>query len=241
MATKSGKAVGWEALGQLLRKLTPTGKLGFEGLTARLLELLLDEKFLLARSGDQPGGDSHTPNNAVSLQCKRYTNTAPSENEIEGEIREASRRFPNLDMFVLALTRECPSQLRVRLNEIENETGIDLVVINYSDRDEVPQLAALLVTYYTQLKTAPFQEERAPSPTNLQALFEQYSLLETWVERAASSTEVRASVQNLQRGLKGHIQTWRAQKQRSDAYLKTRFGLCDCGDARYPFRCGCRP
>jgi hypothetical protein len=64
-----GKMMSAESLKQLLQQMPETGANGFEGLVCRLLEIILDEPFVLTRSGDQPSGDAHMIMSAGELVC----------------------------------------------------------------------------------------------------------------------------------------------------------------------------
>nr|HPI77444.1 hypothetical protein [bacterium] len=60
---------------EALRGMTASGENGFEGLIAALLGKLLDEEFVVARSGSQPGGDARSVSGVVTMQAKRYQET----------------------------------------------------------------------------------------------------------------------------------------------------------------------
>ena len=58
----------------IIKNLDPTRHSGFEGLICRLLELLTGNRFYLAKSGYQAGGDmaARSDGTCVKVECKRY-------------------------------------------------------------------------------------------------------------------------------------------------------------------------
>lgn len=139
-------AIGdWKSLRELFAQMRPTGTDGFEGLMAKIFEAELGQRFYVARAGDQPAGDAYGSISGTVIQTKRYNTTDFSENDVEGEIRRALREVPELDLFVVAATRTA-SQLKLRLEKIQGETGLDIVLLEMSDN--VSALGALAVTQW---------------------------------------------------------------------------------------------
>jgi hypothetical protein len=123
----------------VLRELPPSGSGGFEGLVSSLLEALTGRHFSLARSGSQEGRDmsSRVPEaNVVAVECKRYgRDTELDERQLLGEMVQATRDIPDLDLWVLVASREVPSQLLESLNRQASETGIGFFALSDGDGD----------------------------------------------------------------------------------------------------------
>src|SRR5687767_6209877 len=104
---------GTSGLIDILRKLAPAGPEGFEGLIAHLLETLTGTHFYLAKSGSQEGRDMSSRSlnaNVVAVECKRYgQSTELDERELLGELVQATRAIPDLDLWVLVTSRELSS------------------------------------------------------------------------------------------------------------------------------------
>jgi len=120
-----------------LMSLCPTGPDGFEGLIAELLTSLTGRKFHLAKSGTQGGRDMsmREPNcNVVVVECKRYgKETELDERDLLGEIAQALRSIPDLDVWVLVTSRSVPSQLIEALCADAKSRGIEFVSISNGD------------------------------------------------------------------------------------------------------------
>lgn len=109
-----------EKLKQALQEMPETGVHGFEVLAKRLLELVLNETFVLARSGDQPSGDAHNSRRNVCVQAKRYSDASLNAKNIEGDFDESLRALRNTDVYVVAVTRNT-AQLDDTLNAMREE------------------------------------------------------------------------------------------------------------------------
>jgi len=121
----------------LVREIVPTGPDGFEGLIARLLEVLTGQHFRLARSGSQAGRDMsmrHPGCNVVAVECKRYgKETKLGERELLGELVQAVRDIPDLDLWVLIASRSISSQLQEALQYQAEREGIGFLSISADD------------------------------------------------------------------------------------------------------------
>lgn len=134
------------ALMSLLRHHIPTGSEGFEGLITRLLEKLTGRHFYLARSGSQKGRDitSDTQNfSVIAVECKRYgKHTELDERGLLGELVQAVRDIPDLDLWVLVASRSIPSQVVTALTAEAQKQGVEFLSISADDRSP-SSLAAL--------------------------------------------------------------------------------------------------
>ena len=137
---------GWGKLKDLIQSIKPKE---FEELTATLLTSFLEVRFVVARSGDQPSGDARSLTGEVSIQAKKYTGkNSPNAKTIEGDIRQAIRTLPNLQVYVLAISRDT-AQLRDILEAVVEETGLDIVTLELSD--DLSDIGALCVTFWENI------------------------------------------------------------------------------------------
>ena len=96
--------MGWQKLKELIHSISYSD---FEKLVARLLELHLGIPFVVARSGDQPRGDARSVSGDISMQDKLYiSKNTPNAKTVEGDIREAIRSSSDLQVYVLAISRD---------------------------------------------------------------------------------------------------------------------------------------
>lgn len=120
-------------LSNLLTRLSPTGKSGFEGLIAKLLTSISGIPFHLSKSGYQAGrdlGGRSQNGNIVAVETKRYLETTPlNDRELLGEISQAIRETPDLDLWVLVASRTINLQLRDQLIDSCNRYGISFLAI----------------------------------------------------------------------------------------------------------------
>ena len=141
-----------DRLPEILQKLItnknfpPVGDRGFEGLIAKLLEVLTRRHFRLAKSGYQEGRDMSSRDsyqNAIAIECKRYGKTTPlNERELLGELDQVKAGIPDLDIWVLVTSRDVDSKLYESLHRKAAQDGIDFAVIDDED-GETSSLAVL--------------------------------------------------------------------------------------------------
>lgn len=120
-----------------LRKLNETGLEGFEGLIAGLLGELTGRRFYLARSGSQHGRDMISGpdrGSVIAVECKRYRKDKElNERELVAEMDRATMTIPDLDLWVLAASRQVPDQLITVLSAKASRHGIDFQVVCHED------------------------------------------------------------------------------------------------------------
>jgi hypothetical protein len=125
------------ALADILRLLNPSGRGGFEGLIAALLESLTGRHFSLARSGSQEGRDMSSRQvyaNVIAVECKRYgQNTELDERELLGELVQVAQAISDLDVWVLVSSRDVDSQLNEALHETATQKGVEFFSISSGD------------------------------------------------------------------------------------------------------------
>lgn len=127
----------YPALQKLLQSMNASGKKdSFEKLMACIIAHLTGECVDVAKSGSQLG-DALNVKATIAIQAKRYQETtALNLNEIEGELREIIRQAPQLEVYVLGATKS--AQDIPRLQEIEVETGVSIVVVDwYNPNDSI--------------------------------------------------------------------------------------------------------
>ena len=199
--------MSWQKLKNLIQSIKPAD---FEKLVARLLELQLETSFVVARSGDQPRGDARSMSGAVSMQAKRYTGeNLPNAKTVEGDIREAIRESPHLQVYVLAITRDT-EQLSHTLDAIARETGLDIVTLELSD--ELSELGVLCVTFWKDI--CPFFESSDHY---------QHQELLTWVGEMRDDSITKEKIIKIQLKLEYGIQTQRHVQEVAKKYLLGRF------------------
>lgn len=139
-----------ENLRNQLLGLAAAGPNGFEGLVATALADLTGLTFRLAKSGSQFGRDASTPRArfAIAMEAKRYTESLRLE-DIAGKIWIASNALaPDVDMWALCATSEMGDGVLQKLEEMLEEKGITLLMLDWTEAP-LPRLAVLLAA--TQL------------------------------------------------------------------------------------------
>uniref|UniRef100_UPI00038232BA hypothetical protein n=1 Tax=Methylotuvimicrobium buryatense TaxID=95641 RepID=UPI00038232BA len=134
-----------ENLRNQLLKLEPAGPNGFEGLVATALSDLTGLTFRLAKSGSQFGRDASTPSGrfAIAMEAKRYKESLRLE-DVAGKIWLASNELASdVDMWVLCATSEMGDGVLQKLEDMLEEKGITLLMLDWTEAP-LPRLAALL-------------------------------------------------------------------------------------------------
>jgi hypothetical protein len=118
-------------LGRLLAKLPPTGNNGFETLIGLLLDQLTGFHFHGARSGDQRGRDgraSQVEAGSVVFESKRYQpTTSLNSRDLLAELQQSISDLPDLDIWILATSRNVPDQILQELNKLGVREGVDIL------------------------------------------------------------------------------------------------------------------
>ncbi len=136
----------WQELKDLIQSIKPAD---FEELIATLLTSFLKIPFVVARSGDQSSGDARDLEGKISMQAKRYTGKrSPNAKTVDGDIREAIRKLPHLQVYVLAISRDT-AQLHDTLDAVSEETGLDIVILELTD--DLSDLGTLCITFWEDL------------------------------------------------------------------------------------------
>jgi hypothetical protein len=149
MSSKTSKKSTYKEPSKNLReqllKLEPAGQNGFEGLIATALADLTGLTFRLAKSGSQFGRDASTPRArfAIAMEAKRYTDSLRLE-DVAGKIWIASNELAsNVDVWVLCATSEMGDGGLPKLEQMLEEKGISLLMLDWTGAP-LPRLTVLL-------------------------------------------------------------------------------------------------
>jgi hypothetical protein len=116
-----------------LRSGTPTQ---LEAVTVDLLSDFMALPFFLARGGFQHGADGGTAGQQdrnIRVECKRYSDTTRlDDRELRGEIDDALARNPDLEAWILVATRSVDETTREKLHIKAEETGLPIIVIDWT-------------------------------------------------------------------------------------------------------------
>ena len=197
--------MSWQKLKEKIQSISPGV---FEDLIAKLLSSFLNQPFVVARKGDQPSGDARSLAGDVSMQAKRYTGKkSPNAKYVEGDIRQAIRTLPYIQVYVLALS--CgKAQLHDTLDPVAEETGLDIVILELTD--EISDIGALCVWFWEDISHC----------------FDQLNSDEeflVWVEKMKNDSETKRKLEEVKRKLDSGIQTQYHVKNDVEEYLSERF------------------
>ena len=198
--------MSWQKLKELIQSISYSD---FEKLVARLLELHLEVPFFVARSGDQPSGDARDQAGKISMQAKRYTTTQLNESAIVGEIYRTREALPDLQVYVLVVSRDIASQQRDRFDDVEEDTGIDIVILDLTDK--LSELGALCVTFWEDIYSFFDLSDTDPE-------------FPAWVQMVRDDSKIEAKIKELQLKLEQGIQTQKHVQEDVKKYLLERFG-----------------
>ena len=199
--------MSWQKLKNLIQAIKPAD---FEKLVARLLELHLEDPFFVARSGDQPSGDARDQAGKISMQAKRYTTTQLNESAIIGEIYRARDALPYLQVYVLVISRNIPSQMRDKFDSVEEDTGIDIVILDLTDG--LSELGALCITFWDDIRRF----------FSFSDLCQNQKFL-TWIREKKDDSETQEKVEEIRLKLEEGIQTQSRVRKDAEKYLLERF------------------
>lgn len=138
-----------DPLVEFLRSLPETGPAGFEGLVRNLLEQWTGLTFRIARTGSQCGKDGLSESQSqfyIAFEAKRYEETTGlSARSLSGELFQVKQSAPNLDLWVLAATKEV-GDLAEDLRRGAEELGFDILVLDVRN-DGLGPLQVLCAEY----------------------------------------------------------------------------------------------
>ncbi len=200
---------GWQKLKALIQSIKPKE---FEKFTAALLTSFLNIPFVVARSGDQPRGDARSRTGEVTIQAKNYSDgTTLRAIEIVGDIDRARRNLQNLQVYVLVISRDTDEQLLSELEDIEKDTGLDIVVLELTDN--LSELGALCITFWEDILEF-FDSSGICQDPNFLA----------WIEEQRDASDTKEKIKDLRLKLELGIQTRYQAHKDTRKYLHKRFG-----------------
>ena len=196
---------GWRKLKELIQSIKPKE---FERLAATLLTSFLKVPFVVARSGDQPSGDARNLTGEVAIQAKNYSDrTNLNAKEIEGDIRQVNRTLQDIQVYILAVSRDT-AQLRDTLDAVEEEIGLDIVILELTDK--LSTLGALCVPFWEDIS----------SFFDLSDTDQEFS---DWAQIARNDLETKNKMKELRSKLKHGIQTQNLVQTDIEKHLLERF------------------
>ncbi len=149
------KEMSWKKLKELIQSMDKDRKgkkkgEAFEKLVAKLLEMLLEKSFVVAKSGTQPSGDARSVDGAIAIQAKNYSDRSSLKDvEIVGDIYIVKDNLQDLQVYVLVVSRTISAQTLGKLEKIEKDIGLDIVCIELSD--DLSDLGALCVKFWDDI------------------------------------------------------------------------------------------
>ena len=118
-----------------LGELEASGAFGFEGIVRDALSELTGQGFELSKSGPQGGVDAACIGNrlSVGMEAKRYRETTTlALDELKAKVIDAVGSYPDMDVWVLATTREIALGDATALRDFGEERGVAVVVLDVS-------------------------------------------------------------------------------------------------------------
>jgi hypothetical protein len=134
-----------------LRNLRPSGEKSFEALVARLLMGISGVGLRLCHAGTQGGVDA-IADMPFAVQAKRYTNQI-SPGVLLGDLANATLRYRDLELWVLAATTGIGAQAADDLRRFGEEHGIGTLLLDTSSSPELPEISRIVALAATDIDT----------------------------------------------------------------------------------------
>jgi|TARA_R100000501_G_scaffold14778_1_gene26809 hypothetical protein len=130
------------ALVAALRAIPASGKGSFENLVRDLLSRETGQRFTLAKSGPQGGIDARTDAgghaNVMAVETKRYGAQTPlPADETRSKLDDAASAHPDLELWILAASREIREPDRSNLVAKGMALGIEVLILDWPDSAEL--------------------------------------------------------------------------------------------------------
>jgi len=137
------------ALVEALRALPASGEGSFENLVRDLLSRETGRRFTVAKSGPQGGIDGRTSADrhatAIGVETKRYgAETRLPLDETKSKLRDAASEHPDLDVWILAASREIMEPDRGKLLSEGDRLGIQVLLFDWPESNELLPALRLL-------------------------------------------------------------------------------------------------
>ena len=198
--------MSWENVKSALRKLPPEA---FEGFVAELLGALLNQPFIIARKGDQPGGDARSFDGSVRLQAKHYIAAKIPDADIIADFHRVRLNYPSMETYVVGTVFPINDQLRSTLDGLEIEFGIEIATLDYALQSS--PLSILTLSYWNAA--------RRFSP-----LASIDSATHAWALSQGQNQGVQARLKNLQIAFSQSTRLFTELRNASNRRLAGRFG-----------------
>jgi len=136
-------------LQKALLAMKAAGSNGFEGVVADALSELTNQSFGLMKSGPQGGVDGLSKpivnRLIVGFEGKRYRTTTPLKlDELKAKLLDAVRSYPSMDLWLLATTRELARNDALALEQIGEEYGVGVQVLDWPAGAKYPEIALII-------------------------------------------------------------------------------------------------
>lgn len=160
-----------------------------EMVAVELLSEFMAVPFFLARGGFQHGADGGTAGQQdrnIRVECKRYSeSTRLDDRELRGEIDDALARNQDLEAWILVATRSVDETTREKLHLKAEETGLPILVIDWTSVGAgIPEFAALCA-YSPQLVGRVYgQEAECLAGALVQVASQQWDRLRQTIQQA---------------------------------------------------------
>ena len=189
--------MSWQVLKSALDNMRAAGSDGFEGFVGVLLGALLDQTFIIARTGEQPGGDGRSFDGTIRFQSKHYTKADIPDFDIVADFHRVRASYPAMEIYVLGSVSAINEQLRSTLDSLELEFGIDIVTLDYGT--DTSSLSVLTIAFFDRVRQfAPLDRLAGPDVA--------------WIQTQSQAP----AIQNAVAGLRGEI----AQSMRLFSHLR---------------------
>ncbi|MCW0236330.1 MAG: hypothetical protein OJJ21_22220 [Ferrovibrio sp.] len=139
----------FEPLLTALRNKKAQSSSGFEGLLRDLLKAISGRDFMLSKGGEQGGTDGRTPfdlsKTCIAFEAKRFgANSKLQFDEVEAKLVEAIRTKPEMDVWILVISKEMKEQDWTRLRAYAEQHGVTAICLDWrTGPGNLPLLAAL--------------------------------------------------------------------------------------------------
>jgi hypothetical protein len=138
-----------DIVADFLSGLSHTGRVGFEGLTAALLEAATNQKFRLSGSGSQSGQDARSEpgnTNLIKVEAKHYGKSSLDLRELHAELLQATASSNELDLWVLVASCPVTDQHTAALELAAQKLDVESLVLDLGTSG-LPRLAVLMAAF----------------------------------------------------------------------------------------------
>src|SRR6266446_2283434 len=208
-ARPSTPLMSWEKIKSAIKKLPHEGPEGFEGFVAKLLGELLNQPFIIARKGDQPGGDARSFDGTVRLQAKHYKSRKIPDVDIITDFHRVRLNYPSMETYVVGSAFPIAEQLRSALDDLEFEFGIEIATLDYST--QASPLSVLAISFWHVVR-------------GFRALTAIETSAHAWVASQGQSNDVQVMLNTLRSAFTESPRLFARLRNASNRQLAERFG-----------------